>query len=66
MMQKVDPCAEKGAGTLIKERSIKVIDAHRDLGLIVANHSWVMSVTVTGAVYFCDAKTYVTTVTDGL
>ncbi len=39
MMQKVDPCTEKGAGIFIKESSVKVIDAHQDLGLIVANHS---------------------------
>ncbi len=32
MMPKVDPHAEKGAGILIKESSIKVIDAYRDSG----------------------------------
>jgi hypothetical protein len=32
MMRKVDPRAEKGAGILIKESSIKVIDACRDSG----------------------------------
>ncbi len=31
MMRKEDPHAEKGAGILIKESSIKVIDKHRDL-----------------------------------
>ncbi len=32
MTQKENPCAEKGAGILIKESSIKVIDASRDSG----------------------------------
>ncbi len=32
MMLKVDPRPEKGAGILIKESSIKVIDARRDSG----------------------------------
>jgi hypothetical protein len=32
MTGKVDPHAERGAGILIKENSIKVIDMHRDSG----------------------------------
>ncbi len=32
MTGKVDPCVEGGAGILIKESSIKVIDAYQDLG----------------------------------
>ncbi len=32
MTWKVDPRTEKGAGILIKESSIKVIDARRDIG----------------------------------
>ncbi len=32
MKWKVNQCAERGAGILIKESSIKVIEAHQDTG----------------------------------
>jgi hypothetical protein len=39
MMQKVDPSAERGAGILIKESSIKVIDACQVLGKSLTDKS---------------------------